>query len=190
MNFLKMEPFKSMNYRFGASRAKDMMKLIEPFLEKGETILDIGAGTCNISELLLQKNYAVTPLDVKNLSAVDHIKPIIYDGKTIPFGDDSFDAALILTVLHHTLKPEEILMEARRVSKKIIVIEDIYSSWLHKQATYFFDSLLNLEFIGHPHSNKTDLQWRAAFQKLGLKLKGVRYSHYFVFQHAVYYLQK
>jgi len=183
--------FRKIIYKAGDARAKDMIKRIRSFLDKKDLILDIGSGTCNVCEILSNKGYKITPLDVENLSFVNNLKPVIYDGNRIPFNDDKFDKALILTVLHHTPKPENILQEAKRVSKQIIIIEDVYSNWLHKYVTYFFDSLLNLEFIGHPHTNKSDKQWKKTFENLGLKLIDVKYNHSFlVLKHATYYLEK
>jgi ubiquinone/menaquinone biosynthesis C-methylase UbiE len=183
--------FRKIIYKVGNARAKDMIDKIQPFLNKKNSILDIGSGTCNVCEILSNKGYKITPLDVRDLSFVNNMKPIIYDGNKIPFNNDKFDKSLILTVLHHTPEPEKILREARRVSKSIIIIEDIYTNWFHKYVTYFFDSLLNLEFIGHPHTNKNDEQWKKTFERLGLKLVDVTYNHSFlVFKHATYYLEK
>lgn len=168
-----------------------MIEKIKFFLKKEDRILDIGAGTCNVCEILLRDGYRITPLDVQDLSFVDNIKPILYNGNKIPFRDNKFDVALILTVLHHTSRPEKIIEEAKRISKRIIIIEDIYINKFHKYLTYFFDSLLNLEFINHPHTNKNDKQWKEVCEKLGLKLIGAKYSRSFlVFNHAAYCFEK
>ncbi|GAG39124.1 unnamed protein product, partial [marine sediment metagenome] len=156
MPFQKIVFFRRIILKLSKYRAKDMVKQIEPYLDKHKNILDIGSGCCNICKILNEKQFKVTPIDVKDLSAINDIKPIIYDGKKIPFKKNKFDNALILTVLHHTPYPKKIIKEAKRVSKKIIIIEDIYTNKIHKYVTYFVDSFLNLEFIGHPHSNKTD----------------------------------
>lgn len=183
--------FRGIIYYFGKTRARETISRIGLFLNKGDSILDIGAGTCNICEDLSKKGFKITPLDIQDLSFVDNIKPVIYDGDSLPHSNNKFDKALILTVLHHVPDPEKILKEAKRVSKGIIIIEDIFSNWFHKQMTYFFDSLFNLEFGGHPHTNKSDDQWRKAFEKLGLKLVEARYCHSFlVFSQAIYYLEK
>ncbi len=183
--------FRDIIYKLGRARANDLISKIKPFLNKEDHILDIGAGTCNVSEILLGEGYNIVPLDIQDLSFVDDIKPILYDGNKIPFNDNKFDLALIVTVLHHTPHPEKIIREARRVSKRIIIIEDIYTNIFHKYLTYFFDSLVNLEFIGHPHTNKNDKQWRAVFNKFGLKLVEARYSRFLiVFFNATYHLKK
>lgn len=187
----KSELFRKIVYKAGYIRAKDLVERIQPYQKSNDLILDIGAGSCNICEIFLNKGYDVIPLDVQNLSTVKNLQPVIYDGVKIPFNDNKFDKSLILTVLHHTREPESILREAKRVSKKIIIIEDVYDNWLQKYLTYFFDSLLNLEFIGHPRSNKSDEQWKKTFEKLGLKLIDVKYNYSFLgLRHATYYLEK
>ena len=192
LSFLqKNKFFRRIIYKAGKARAEGMVKKLILFYKKNDIILDIGSGTCNVCEILLQKGYKINPLDVQDLSFVNNLKPILYDGNRIPYDNNKFGIALILTVLHHTPNPEKILKEAKRVSKRIIIIEDVYSNWFHKYITYFFDSLLNLEFIGHPHTNKNDKQWKEAFKKLGLKLIKVKYNRSFlVFKHATYYLKK
>ncbi|MCK5044452.1 methyltransferase domain-containing protein [Candidatus Parcubacteria bacterium] len=191
IEFLQKNDFcRKVVCRLGEQRAKDLLKEIYRHLDKKESIIDIGAGTCNVCAILTEKQFKVTPLDVKNLSFVDGVEPIIYKTGKIPFRDNSFNVSLILTVLHHTPIPEDIIKEAQRVSKKIIIIEDIYVNIFHKYLTFFADSLLNFEFVGHPHTNKSDKEWKMLFKKLGLQLKGARYRKSFlVFKQAVYYLE-
>jgi ubiquinone/menaquinone biosynthesis C-methylase UbiE len=173
-------------------RAKNaILNKIDPFLQKGDKILDIGSGTCHVCKRLLETGFDVSALDVRDVSFFDDIRPVVYDGQIIPFDDDTFDVALILTVLHHTHDPELIIAEAKRVSKKIIIIEDVYSNMFNKYLTFFFDSVGNFELFHHPHSNKTDEQWRSIFDSLQLKLVASAQSFSMpVFQHATYVLQK
>ena len=148
--------------------------LIEEFLKREEIILDIGCGSCNIIEVLKERDFNVVALDIKNLSFIEEIKPILYNGKKMPFKDNTFDRSMILTVLHHTDQQKEVLKEAMRVTKnRIIVIEDIYTNKMNKCITQFVDSIINLEIKGHPHSNRTDSEWRLFFKSLGLKIVNV-----------------
>lgn len=94
---MKLRLLRKIIYSAGRRRAASVVQKIEPFLHKSDQIVDIGAGTCNISELLREKNFSVTPVDVQNLSYIDSINPIIYDGDRLSFADNSFDAALLLT---------------------------------------------------------------------------------------------
>ena len=179
------------DHKIGIARDYSLINLIKPYLKKNQQILDIGAGLCRITQMLQKKGYMVTPIDIQDLSIIDDIKPIIYDGEKLPFKNNSCDVALLLTVLHHTPNPEAILREAKRVSRNIVIIEDIYENTAHKYLTYFMDSIMNLEFFGHPHSNKDDKGWKELFNKLNLKLKSKNYRKVWgVFSIATYYLEK
>jgi alpha-1,6-mannosyltransferase len=140
-------------------------------LARGQHILDIGAGHGGLCKALRTAGLDVTPVDVKNLSFFPDVQPIVYDGVQLPFAEDAFDVSLLITMLHHTPDPEAVLREALRVTRKrLVVMEDIYSNQLQRQLTFFTDSLVNLEFEGHPHTNKSDAEWRALFERLGLRL--------------------
>ena len=54
------------------------------------------------------------------------------------------------------------------------MIENVFKNSLHKYATWWLDSLINLEFVGHPQTNKCDREWRALFALLGLELLAVK----------------
>ena len=109
----------------------------------------------------------------------------------MPFKDKQFGTSLILFVLHHTPDPAEVLVEAKRVSKRILVFEDIVTSPTHKSLTAALDSLVNLEFFDQPHTNKSDQEWRSLFGELGLKVLGQEYkSSMAIMRHALYFLEK
>ena len=192
MNYLQKNIFfRNIIYRIKSKSAKDRIKKIKPYLNKKDKILDIGAGSCIVSEILRREGYDITPIDVNNLSFAKNIKPIIYNGNKIPFKTDEFNVSLILTVLHHTPFPEKILEEAKRISKVIFIIEDIYTNTFNKHMAYFFDNLLNLEFFGCPHTNKTDKEWKGIFSKTGLNLLDAEYYESPLrIKRAVYYLKK
>jgi len=98
---------------------------------------------------------------------------------------------LLLTVLHHTPNPKEILKEASRVSKRVIIIEDIYSNLVQKYLTFFTDSLVNFEFRGHPHSNKSVSEWNKLFNELNLKIIHEEINQvYGLFNQALFVVEK
>jgi len=172
-------------------RSLEIYARIRKYLNKNDRILDIGSGTCEVPALLIQKGFKVVPLDVKDISLVKGLLPIIYDGKKIPYKDNEFDVSLSVYVLHHIRNADDTLKEAIRVSKSLIIIEDIYYNPIQKYLTFAFDSLINLEFFGHPHKNKDDIGWRKTFKELGLKLKASDYFEFLgIFSCAAYYLQK
>jgi SAM-dependent methyltransferase len=148
----------------------------------------VGAGNCILCQELGRRGYDVVPVDLQNFSFVDEIVPVAYDGTTLPFGKDSFDVALVITVLHHAPDPDAVLTEVRRVARRIIVIEEIYENFFEKYFTYVIDSLFNLEFFSHPRSNRTDAEWREAFQCLRLDVSAAVYSRSLGFLRRVTYV--
>jgi len=185
-SFLKEQIFKIWLWD-----AKFKIQRISEYLSKKDKILDVGTGPGSVCLLMQREGHNLTPLDVVDQTLSSEVEPLIYNGKKLPFDDNSFNTALILTVLHHTSNPKEILSEAKRVADKIIIVEDIYSNPIQKYLTFIVDSIVNMEFAGHPHSNKSDTEWKTTFNKLELKLKATRYDRFLLFfRQATYYLEK
>ncbi len=139
-------------------------------LETDDTILELGSGLGSVLQVLRRNNHQAVGVDVQNTSARVDLAPTIYDGRHLPYADQSFDVCLLLTVLHHCHDPEQVLAEAIRVARRVIVIEDIYYNSWQRKCTHWLDSLLNWEFSGHPHSNRNDKTWRNTFQVLGMRV--------------------
>lgn len=139
-------------------------------IPEGARVLDIGTGNGALANALLEAGINITTVDVVDNCRFEQVKPQIITGGALPFADQSFDVVLIITVLHHTKDQSEILTEAKRVGKELIVMEDVYNTRFQRFMTYLFDSLINLEFWGHPHSNRSDREWRQLFESKELDL--------------------
>src|SRR5687767_8778548 len=122
--FLKVKPARWALRQLALWRVQEKLAEITSYLDLADRVLDVGAGNCILCQELGRRGYDVVPVDLQNLSFVDEIVPVAYDGTTLPFGDDSFDVALVITVLHHAPDPNAVLAEVRRVAKRIIVIEE------------------------------------------------------------------
>lgn len=194
ITLLKTKPgnfLKNLIFSLWLKDARYKLERIGKFLAHDDRILDIGAGAGRVCTLLEAEGYSVTPLDVEDQTLTESVKPLIYDGNTIPYPDKMFDTALILTVLHHKEEPAKILSQAKRVADDIVIIEDIYTNKFQQYLTYIFDSLFNLDFLGHPHSNKSDREWKETFKNLGLTVVDSRYDSFlFFFKQATYYLEQ
>ena len=185
ITFITMMDERTM--KFNRERSLGMYQRIKGYLDKKLKIVDIGSGTGFLVEALREYGYEVTPVDVVNSNLAKGVEPIIYDGYNLPFKDKTFGTALLITVLHHTKNPERILLEALRVSNKVIIIEEIYDFWWRKMATFVMDSLCNNEFFGHPHSNKTDSEWKGVFARMNAKLEHAEYTTFWtIFQSVMY----
>ncbi|MFH1620897.1 MAG: methyltransferase domain-containing protein [Patescibacteria group bacterium] len=184
---LKSKRMRAWVAEISAGRAQEIVRDIEPYLKPSEKILEIGAGTCVVTNAFRQKGHNVTPLDIHDVSCVPSIKPTVFDGKTFPFPDDSFDVGLLLNVLHHIPDPLATIKEVHRVARRIIIHEDIYDSFWRKYATFVMDSVTNLEFFGHPHSNRDDAGWKKVFAYLGLRITKANYKTFWrIFQNVTY----
>lgn len=192
-DWVREKPFlKAYLRRSIPARMNIKLDRIAAFLKSGDRVLDIGTGNGGLCRELRGRGFEVQPVDVKNISFFDDVQPLIYDGRKLPFEEGAFPVTMLITVLHHIPDPEAVLREAIRVSGgKIIVMEDIYKNPVQKYLTYFTDSLVNLEFAGHPHTNKDDEGWRQVFQESGLKLVARKeFRTLLFFRQVIYVLEK
>ncbi|MDD2822995.1 MAG: class I SAM-dependent methyltransferase [Candidatus Daviesbacteria bacterium] len=107
-------------------RIKILESCIGKILPKDvRTILDIGCGDGLISSVLQQEHQTV---EIKGIEVQKRNKCLIpckyFNGKVIPYKDNSVDLCMIIDVLHHTNDIDSLLKEAARVSKRYIIIKD------------------------------------------------------------------
>jgi ubiquinone/menaquinone biosynthesis C-methylase UbiE len=170
------------------SKAQNVFRRIGPHI-KGRKILDVGVGVGGISSYLRQNDFDVTGIDVKNLSIIIESSPKIYNGEKMPFENNEFDTAIIVHVLHHCRDNIKVLAEAKRVAKRVIVVEDTYRNKLEKTIVSFNDNFANFEFYQHKYL--TAEEWKGAIAKEGWSLVhmesyteftyGYLYSRYVMF---------
>lgn len=183
-----LRPVLKMLYK---ARSKKICKILFTFLKEKESIIDIGCGTGVIALMLEQRGHKILPLDIKDISIEEKIKPVIYNGEKISAGDNQFNTALLITVLHHDWDPEKLIREASRVAKKIIIVEDVFSWKIKKYIDFALDGMINFEIFNQPHTNKKDAEWKKIFKELKLELTDFNYQRsHFGFCHAFYLLEK
>ena len=181
---------KSYFKKWGKKWVKNKVNPFLEFLEEGDSILDVGSGNGLVSWELKQLGYNVTPIDINSQEFDATVKPIVYDGDSIPFEDKKFDVALLLSVLHHTENPEDILKEVGRVANRIIINEDIYDSKAQKYLTLLTDSIVNLGYSPCPRTNKNDTLWKDTFYKLNYQLLGSKYLKLLLFfKQGIYHVK-
>jgi SAM-dependent methyltransferase len=156
---------------FGKKWISEKLACVTPFLQKGDKVVDIGCGNARLAYELKQKGFDICLLDVANLSDFSDFTPLVYNGNQMPFEDKKFDKALLITVLHHTENPLEVLRETKRIAKEIIIIEDIYRNIFQQYLTYFMDTLVNFGFSNMTYQNRNDAEWKHVFSALSLKIQ-------------------
>ena len=135
-------------------------------------ILDIGCGDGLIDALIMQHrpDVRIEGIDVL-VRPVTHIPVTQFDGSTIPFADHSFDAAMLVDVLHHTTDPAALLREAARVASRVILKDHT------KDGALAYTTLQFMDWVGNAHHGVVlpsnywpESRWLAAFNQLGLRI--------------------
>lgn len=175
-------------------RGKKLAQLVS-FYVVGKNILDFGCSDFSVSKFLAKNSdLNVTGVDIRRPKNIPpEFNFFQYkQGEKFPFKDKSFGTSLCLFVLHHTDDPEFYLKELKRVTKsRIILAEDILTSKISNKYIKFADSLINLEFEGHPHSNFTNDQWKSIFDNLGLEISDEferNFIVYFLYMKCRFYI--
>jgi ubiquinone/menaquinone biosynthesis C-methylase UbiE len=143
---------------------------LAPYLAGAGTVLDVGASCGRLGRLLAKQTGAdFLGVDVV-LQPRAEIEVRPYDGRALPFADESFDAVLLADVLHHCADPERTLAEARRVARRFVVVKDHYwESRLDRAALCLIDTLSNApNGIPLPYHFLRLSEWGELFQRQGL----------------------
>lgn len=155
-----------------------------------ENLLDVGGGTGVMAEAIQ------TFLPVRRVVAVDvvdrylpalTVETQVYDGRTLPFNDASFDAATINNVMHHVPPHSRngLMAEIARVVRGPIYIKDhVASTWLDHWRLTALDAIGNIPFGGQIQATYLGpAEWneiaRAAGRRIGETRRG-RYRTGFV----------
>jgi SAM-dependent methyltransferase len=135
-------------------------------------VLDVGCGDGLISALLQSRRPDISVQGIDVLPrAQTHIPVEMFDGLRFPFASASFDVALFSDVLHHTGDPTILLLEARRVATRHVLIKDHYRKGLAANARLrFMDWVGNSRFgVTLPYNYWTEQQWQIAWREVGLR---------------------
>lgn len=167
--------------------ARRKYKWTKSWISPEDRWLDIGSGPGSFLSVSRENGHNVQGLDVRPVHYRDELRAHIYDGVVMPYEDKSYEGAFLLTMLHHTPDPELILHEAARTARRLIIIEDVYDNRLGEIYTKLTDKVTNLEFRGHPHTNRTDAEWKDTFARLGFELIYAKTHRLaLIYQQAVY----
>lgn len=126
-----------------------LTRILSPYIKSCSSVLDLGASDGRLAAQIVTHLRSCSPdieftgCDVK-IQPTTHIPIVEYDGRHIPFADNSFDCVMLIDVLHHSEDPFQVLTEARRVSRRIVLAKDHY--WISKKD---FSRLKAVDYLGN-----------------------------------------
>jgi SAM-dependent methyltransferase len=153
-------------------RYKRLVRSLSPMIGDDKKILDVGAANGELARRLKD----ALPIEILGIDIAvqpnSSIPVLLYDGKNLPFHDDSFECVLLIDVLHHDRNPRRLLEEAARVSRRHVIVKDHY--WTNGLDLH----LLKLsDFLGNkcygirlPYNFLTLQQWSELWETSGLEV--------------------
>jgi ubiquinone/menaquinone biosynthesis C-methylase UbiE len=176
---------------------------LAPYLGRGTEVLDLGSGTGLISRWLAQR-VGIRPtladlVDYPN-RVPDFPFLLMRDPLTIPLGDGSFDATIMLFALHHMDEwddQERLVAEAARVTRhRLLVMEDTPTTRVDRWFNVAWDWLLNLRHgVPTPFTFRSPQGWREVFERAGLTVSHAetyrsRWPTLMTYHHTLFVLDK
>jgi len=136
-------------------------------------VLDVGCGDGRLARLIadMRPDISICGIDVRQRK--DSAMPVeTFDGKSIPYGDGSFDVVMFVDVIHHADQPMTLLREAARVARQAILIKDHLV-----EGTLAYLTLQLMDWVGNarhgvslPYNYWTLARWHEVFDKLRLNI--------------------
>jgi len=161
--------FSFLRKKMGYERS--VYDLIAPHLNGGK-VLSVGCGE-GVVEKRLKDNVGIDVQGVEVTKYRNHrIQTEMYDGKSLPFKNKSFDHVLFVYVLHHTNNIECLVSEGRRVAKKsVIILDHTYTNSFSKLLLKAYDFSVNIAYhMPTPLNFLKISEWRNLFDRLGLEV--------------------
>lgn len=152
-------------------RVRVLAQDIAAMIPENSSVLDVGAGSGDIAGAILASKPSLKIEGVDVLVRPNTAIPVReFDGKTLPYNDQSFDYATLVDVLHHTDDPGALLAEVGRVAKHVI-IKDHY-----RNGPFAFSRLRLMDWVGNaphgvrlPYNYLSRAEWTALWDSRGFR---------------------
>jgi SAM-dependent methyltransferase len=154
-------------------RVRVLTEHLAKIMPQGARVLDIGCGDGLIAHMIMKKRPDIETVGLDILMRKEAYIPVSeFDGRTIPYADNSFDVVRFVDVLHHTEDPLVLLREAARVARQAIILKDHTRNGLFADATLRF-----MDWVGNarhgvvlPYNYWPKQRWLEAFAALSLRV--------------------
>lgn len=155
-------------------RTSVLRDVLAPWIPAGAKVLDVGCGDGLLAARIgaARPDVAIEGVDVLVRPEVRiPVRP--FDGLRIPYPDRSFDAVLLVDVVHHAEEPETLLRETARVSRGVVLLKDhTREGFLAGPTLRFMDRVGNLRYgVNIPGSYWPEARWRETLPRLGFEIE-------------------
>lgn len=123
------------------NRAEDKWDRISSFA--GNSHLDVGTHEGLVISSDDDGKFKVGT-DIKNYRNDSSVKYVVQEPEILPFKNQSFESSSAIFVLHHATKPEILISEMKRVSRKIIILESLKKSGFQLSVLTILDQISNM----------------------------------------------
>ena len=154
-------------------RARVLSLMLAAKIPPGASVLDVGCGNGVLGDLIRQAAHVAS---IEGLEVLPHdecrIPCRIFDGRIFPVADAAVDVCLLVDVLHHTDDIAAMLAEAKRVTRKYILLKDHLC-----ENRFQFEILKFMDWVGNrpqgvrlPNNYQSQKQWTNLFASASLKV--------------------
>jgi SAM-dependent methyltransferase len=170
-----MTPLQRIHEGYFHRRRTDVLaEHLTALLPPDASVVDVGAGEGIVAPKILDRRPDVRIAALEVHPRPDRHVPVeVFDGRTLPFPDASFDATLLVDVLHHADDPVALLAEAQRVARGTVILKDVIAEGaLSTETLHLMERLANSAHgIRMPDTFWRKDVWEQTFERLGLSVE-------------------
>jgi SAM-dependent methyltransferase len=157
-------------------RLSVLVGAIVKHLQAQDSVLDVGCGFGKLGQSLLESPQAPKGLCVQGVETVRRPGELIpvdqYDGYTLPYPDGRFAVVILADVLHHDLDPVRLILECKRVSRRLLIIKDhqIQGPFAQQRVSLIDWAANTIYGVPCLYRYNTPAQWAEQHRRLGFRI--------------------
>lgn len=137
------------------------------------TGLDVGCGHGAIARLVENARTNVKMVGADVLVRPEALLPVTeFDGRNLPYDDNSFDFVMLVDVIHHAEDQQRLLSEVARVARQFVLIKDHLC-----ESPFDFITLQLMDWVGNrahgvnlPYKYLSKREWLDLYRRTGIKV--------------------